>query len=269
MVQWHSGLSSVRRRRYGLPKVLESRVKPLVLCYHSVSDEWSHQLAVTRRSFERQLTSLLHRGYRPIAAEDVLDGARRSLHVTFDDAYSDLLAHALPVLERLAIPATVFAATAFAAGGRPLAVPELAAEARANPERLATMSWHELAELMQRGFTVGSHTVTHPHLTSLSDGELDRELRDSREQLESRLGRPCTLLAYPYGEHDARVHVAARRAGYAAAFALAAGSSKENRYAIPRVDLYRRDSLIRATLKTSFVKPFASALLARLPRRPP
>jgi peptidoglycan/xylan/chitin deacetylase (PgdA/CDA1 family) len=247
----------------------EPRVKPLVLCYHSVSDDWHHQLAVTRRSFEGQLVSLLRRGYRPIASADVVEGPRRGLHVTFDDAYADLFAHALPVLERLGIPATVFAATSFADGGRPLAVPELAAEAEANPGRLATMSWDSLLELAQRGFAVGSHTVTHPHLMSLSDGELDRELRDSREQLESRLGRPCPLLAYPYGEHDARVQAAARRAGYVAAFGLETGSSRQNLYAIPRVDIYRRDSLARATLKTSFVKPYASALLARLPGRTP
>lgn len=244
-------------------------MKPLVLCYHSVSDDWSHQLAVTRRSFEQQLSGLLRRGYRPIAAENVVSGAKRCLHVTFDDAYADIFAHALPVLERLGIPATVFAATAFADGGRPLAVPELAHEARENPERLATMSWDKLGELARRGFTVGSHTVTHPHLTSLSDAELARELRDSRAQVESRLGRPCTLLAYPYGEHDARVHAAARRSGYEAAFALGVGASRDNRYAIPRVDFYRRDSRLRAALKTSFVKPYASAVLSRLPGRPP
>jgi peptidoglycan/xylan/chitin deacetylase (PgdA/CDA1 family) len=244
-------------------------VKPLVLCYHNVSDDWRHQLSVRRRSFQRQLVSLLRLGYLPIASEQVVDGPKRGLHVTFDDAYADLAAFALPVLERLRIPATVFASTAFADGGRPLAVPELAAEAKANPERLATMSWDALGELAERGVAVGSHTVTHPHLVSLSDAELDRELRGSREQLESRLGRPCPLLAYPYGEHDARVHAAARRAGYAAAFALGTGSSRQNLFAIPRVDIYRRDSLPRALLKTSFVRPYASALLSRLPGRPP
>jgi peptidoglycan/xylan/chitin deacetylase (PgdA/CDA1 family) len=247
----------------------DSRVKPLVLCYHNVSDDWSHQLAVERRSFESQLSSLLRRGYGPLAADGILDGPSRAVHVTFDDAYADLLTNAVPVLERLGIPATVFAATAFADEGRPLDVPELAEEARANPERLRTMSWDELGELSERGFTIGSHTVSHPHLSSLPDGELNRELRESRARVENRLGRPCTLLAYPYGEHDGRVRAAVRRAGYEAAFALGPGTRRDDRYAIPRVDIYRRDSLVRATLKTSIVKPYASALLARLPGRSP
>ena len=83
--------------------------RPLVLCYHAVSDEWDHLLAVRPRAFERQLTSLLRRGYRPVGASEALAGQGRLLHVTFDDAYRNIAA-ALEILERLGVPATVFAA---------------------------------------------------------------------------------------------------------------------------------------------------------------
>jgi peptidoglycan/xylan/chitin deacetylase (PgdA/CDA1 family) len=241
-----------------------SGFRPLVLCYHAVSDGWEHALAVTPRAFERQLRSLLRRGYRPLAAAGLLDGPRRGLHVTFDDAYRSVL-DALPTLHRLGLPATVFVSTAFAdAGGRPLDVPELAAEAAAQPDELATMSWDELRAVAGDGAEIGSHTVSHAHLPRLSDAELDRELGDARARVEDEVGRPCRLFAYPYGEHDERVQDAVRRAGYEAAFALAAGADRDNLHALPRIDLYRRDSLLRATLKTSFVKPHGSALLQRL-----
>jgi peptidoglycan/xylan/chitin deacetylase (PgdA/CDA1 family) len=236
---------------------------PLVLCYHSISDAWEHALAVAPRAFERQLRSLLRRRYRPLAAGELLAGSRRGLHVTFDDAYRSVLG-AVPTLRRLGLPATVFASTGFAEGGRPLDVPELAAEAAAQPHELATMTWDELRGIAADGVEIGSHTISHPHLTRLSDADLDRELGDSRTQLEDELGRPCRFFAYPYGEHDRRVRDAVRRAGYQAAFALAAGADRGDPYALPRIDLYRRDSLLRATLKTSFVKPHGSALLARL-----
>jgi peptidoglycan/xylan/chitin deacetylase (PgdA/CDA1 family) len=224
--------------------------RPLVLCYHAVSDGWEHALAVTPRAFGRQLRSLLRRGYRPLTADHLLEGPRRGLHVTFDDAYRSVLG-ALPTLRRLELPATIFVATGFAdAGGRPLDVPELAAAAAAQPDELATMSWDELRAVAQDGAEIGSHTVSHAHLPRLSDAELDRELADSRARVEDELGRPCRFLAYPYGEHDARVQEAVLRAGYEAAFALAAGASRANPHALPRIDLYRRDSLLRATLKT-------------------
>jgi peptidoglycan/xylan/chitin deacetylase (PgdA/CDA1 family) len=252
--------------RLASPRVAMEVYKTLVLCYHSVSEEWSHALAVTPRAFERQLVWLLRRGFRPVPSDELLAGGRRRLYVTFDDAYRDIV-NALPILERLRLPATVFASTAFAENGRPLAVPELADQAAAFPERLATMSWDELRGVAERGFEIGSHTVSHPHLRQLSDAELDRELAESRARIEDELGRPCRLLAYPYGEHDTRVQEAARRNGYAAAFALWAGSSPTNLYALPRVDFYRRDSILRATLKSSFLKPHASAILSRLRAR--
>jgi peptidoglycan/xylan/chitin deacetylase (PgdA/CDA1 family) len=251
-----------------VPTLTDSPLRTLVLCYHSVSDDWEHQLAVRPRAFERQLASLLRRGFRPVAAEAVLAGGRRSLHVTFDDAYADIEG-ALRTLERLGVPATVFASTGFADEGRPLDVPELADEAAARPERLRTMSWEQLREIAERGVTIGSHTINHPHLPALSDSELDRELGESRARIEDELGRRCRLFAYPYGEHDARVRAAVGRVGYDGAFALWAGSSRRDRFALPRVDLYRRDEGLRGALKTSFVKPFASALLDRLGRRSP
>ena len=231
---------------------MSTRFRALVLCYHAVSDSWLDQLSVPPLLFEDHLRSLLRRGYRPVSVAEALVGRSRSLHVTFDDAYTSV-ANAVPILERLAIPSTVFACAAYAEDGRPLDVPELAAEAAAYPSELATMNWSELGELAERGVEIGSHTSKHPHLTRLSDRELGNELLDSRSRLEAVLARPCRFLAYPYGENDARVRLAARRAGYEAAFALRERSDVLDRYAVPRVDLYRKDSLLRARLKTSLL----------------
>jgi peptidoglycan/xylan/chitin deacetylase (PgdA/CDA1 family) len=237
--------------------------RPLVLCYHAVSDRWANPLAVRPADFERQLRSLLRRGFRPVGAQQAVDGRGRLLHVTFDDAYVSI-GRALDTLEQLGVPATVFAATAFADEGRPLDVPELAAEAAAHPDELKTMSWAELRGLAERGFEIGSHTVSHPHLPQLGDAELDRELRESRERCEDVLGRRCAFLAYPYGEHDERVKRAAERAGYEAAFTLHGTRERSDRYSIRRVHFYRGDSLVRATLKASLAARPAYRLAAVL-----
>jgi peptidoglycan/xylan/chitin deacetylase (PgdA/CDA1 family) len=234
--------------------------RPLVLCYHAISEEWGHRLAIRPHVFERQLRSLLLRRFRPASAEAVAAGRGRLLHVTFDDAYRSI-DRAVSIAASLSVPVTVFAASAFAEAGRPLDVPELADDARTQGEHMATMDWAALRALAERGVEIGSHTVSHAHLPALADSELERELRDSRARIEDELGRPCRFLAYPYGEHDARVQAAAASAGYDAAFALGPGSSHANRFALPRVDLYPRDTMLRATLKTSFLKRPSSRLL--------
>ena len=246
---------------------MSSSFRPLVPCYHAVTDAWPHALAIGRETLLRQVRSLLVRRYRPGTLEDVVANRPRVLHLTFDDAYRNV-ATVLPDLERLRVHATVFACSGYADDGRALDVPELADDAARYPDALATMGWDDLRGLVERGVEVQSHTVSHPHLPRLGDDELARELRESKERLEDELRRPSRYLAYPYGDEDGRVHAAARAAGYAAAFALPGRDAPINLHALPRVGIYRRDSLLRTTLKTSgAVRRPAAAALRALGRR--
>jgi|SRR5829696_141068 len=238
--------------------------RPLVLCYHAVSDRWADPLAVSPSAFADQLGALLRLRWRPVTATQVLDNRARSLHVTFDDAYRSVATAALPVLERLGVPATVFACSHHARDGRILDVLELRDRMGAHPEELRTMDWDALRDLAARGVEIGSHTVSHAHLPELSDFELRRELHDSREAIEAELGRPCRFLAYPYGEDDPRVHAAARVAGYAGAYTLRRKSGGLDPFTVPRVDVYRGDGMGRFALKASPLYRPGAALLERV-----
>jgi peptidoglycan/xylan/chitin deacetylase (PgdA/CDA1 family) len=236
-------------------------VRPLVLCYHAVSETWRHKLSVPADALEDQLQLLLRRGYRPVSAAEAAAGSGKLLHVTFDDALTSVR-NALPVLERTGVRATVFACTGYADDGWPLGVPELQAELDARPRELETMRWDELRELVARGIEVSSHTVSHPHLPTLADAELADELRSSRQRLEDELDRPCTVLAYPYGDCDDRVRAAARAAGYETAFGLPGDPSGRDPFDVFRVGVWQGDSPRRVAFKAgSFVRsPLAMRL---------
>jgi len=226
---------------------------PLVLAYHAVSERWEHALSVAPAVLARHVGGLVRRGHRPASLDDVLAGrAGRSLHVTFDDAFASTGA-GLDALARLGVPATIFACTGYTDGGSVFAVPELALAAAAQPTELATMDWAALRAAVAAGVEIGSHTVSHARLTRLGDGELEMELKDSRRRLEDELGVRCRVLAYPYGEHDARVRRAAALAGYSAAFALSGSEGRRDPFALPRVGVYRGESALRLALKT---RPF-------------
>jgi peptidoglycan/xylan/chitin deacetylase (PgdA/CDA1 family) len=238
---------------------VSGRSRSLVICYHALSERWQHALALPAATLERQVRLLLRRGYRPGTAAEALEGRGRLFHVTFDDAFRSIEL-GLPALERLGVPVTVFACSGYADEGRALDVPELAADAARLPDELATMDWDALRGLAERGVEIGSHTVSHPHLPLLSDGELDRELGESKTRIEDELGKPCPLLAYPFGDEDGRVRAAARRAAYDAAFALPGRPGPFDRYAVARVGIYRRDSLARMATKTSALRRPAARL---------
>ncbi len=244
----------MRRHHFG-----RGRFRPLVLCYHAVSDTWEHTLSVPPRAFEEQILRILRSGHAPLTAEQALLHSAKGFHVTFDDAFRSING-ALDRLASLRVPATVFACSDYADEGRPLVVGDL--EQTGEPRReLETMTWDELRSLAERGIEVGSHTVSHPHLPELSDVELDDELRRSKERLEDELRRPCPFLAYPFGSQNARVRAAARAAGYRAAFALPGRQSPIDWWAIPRVGVYGRDGARRAALKMSLPGRYATSIL--------
>ncbi|HEX8118701.1 MAG TPA: polysaccharide deacetylase family protein, partial [Pyrinomonadaceae bacterium] len=70
---------------------------------------------------------------------------------------------------------------------------------------------------------LGSHTVSHPILTTTDDAQLEAELRGSRARLEEELRRTVNLFCYPNGACDARVRREAERAGYACAVTTVPG----------------------------------------------
>ncbi|MFN3234079.1 MAG: polysaccharide deacetylase family protein [Gammaproteobacteria bacterium] len=71
--------------------------------------------------------------------------------------------------------------------------------------RELALSWDEIIEASKDPLvTIGAHTIDHLALSKLSEGELHRQLLQSRQELEEKLGSPIRHFAYPYGsKHEA------------------------------------------------------------------
>lgn len=242
----------------GFGRMGAGRGRTLVLCYHAVSERWPAPLSVRPDRLRAQLRLLLRAGYTGATFSEALlaPPAARTLAVTFDDAFRSVAELAFPILDELGLPATVFVPTEFARDARPLSWPGID-QWMGGPHagELAALGWPELQRLARAGWEIGSHTCTHPRLTQLSDQDLEEQVTRSREACERGMQRPCRSLAYPYGDVDARVLDATRRAGYEVAAALPAGPQPESRHAWPRVGVYQRDALWRFALKVSPLGP--------------
>jgi peptidoglycan/xylan/chitin deacetylase (PgdA/CDA1 family) len=187
-----------------------------ILMYHHVSPTGAPEKAryrVTPEMFESQLRALAARRFRCVSLEEWRRAmqARKPLSgrcvvLTFDDGYRDFLDHAWPALQRYGYSATVYLPTEVIAN--PKSGEHLAHDG------FARLSWEEIRQLQSDGVEFGSHSVTHPGLTSLSPVEIAREALRSRIIIEEQLNRPITSFAYPFGETDRVVEAVVGSCGY-------------------------------------------------------
>jgi peptidoglycan/xylan/chitin deacetylase (PgdA/CDA1 family) len=108
-----------------------------------------------------------------------------------------------------------------------------------------SLSWEQIQEMNQSIVEIGSHSVTHPVLTMLTDDELAHELSDSKKILEDKLNEPVSTVAYPVGmefAYDQRVKNATRHAGYTIGLSYIPGRNdpaKLDQYGIRRFHVDR------------------------------
>jgi peptidoglycan/xylan/chitin deacetylase (PgdA/CDA1 family) len=99
-----------------------------------------------------------------------------------------------------------------------------------SPEELLTLNQGELIE-------VGSHTVTHPFLSTLPTALQRDEIQHSKACLEQIIGHPVKSFAYPHGDYTLTTVGMVREAGFACACSVLAGSvrGRTDRFQLPRV----------------------------------
>lgn len=254
--------------------------RAVFLGYHSVTEDGPPYLSLTPGTFERQLDLLARSGYRSggfadleqLAAGTRLPGRRAFL--TFDDGFRDTVTTALPLMAARGFAGMAFVLPRHLDAGAPLDWPEVAGEARRRPQLMRSVDWPMVERLVEAGWEIGSHGLSHARLTGLGEEELRQELLDSRRLIAERLGR-CDLLAYPFGAWDDRVAAAAADAGYAFAFTLPFGEqSRATRLSIPRVTIDDRDRSWRFRAKlssagrTALFSPLRPIARRALRRRP-
>ena len=212
--------------RAALGRTLTPRVT--VILYHRVSDAARDNLTVGVEQFDRHM-AMLAKYCQAVSIEDVVSWrvvprtAKPLVCVTFDDGYLDNYANAAPIMVRHRVPGAFFVSTGIVdrAGRFPHDV------RRGNPP-LAVMSWQQLREMKEQGFTIGSHSVNHIDCAAEPEETVWNELVQSAEDLRREVGVAQAIFAYPYG---GRQHMTPERltlvkkAGYAACLSAYGGTN--------------------------------------------
>jgi peptidoglycan/xylan/chitin deacetylase (PgdA/CDA1 family) len=197
-------------RQYVLPIAMYHMVKPSVPA--------GNRLVVSVKTFDRQMQFLKKNNYAVLTLEQAssLIAQKRKIParavvLTFDDGTVDNYLYAFPILKKYGLPATIF-----------LVVDDIGA-----PDKL---TWDQIRRMQESGLiTFGSHSMSHPFLECITSGpELERQIRGSKQALESALNGPVSTFSYPCGRLNQDVRQRAIDAGYRAAVVTNPGKAAAN-----------------------------------------
>ena len=219
-----------------------------VLAFHAVEDGPA-PLCISPSTFESMMLALRDAGATALTSGDVAAALRggtplppRAVALTFDDGYTSVHTEALPVLQKLGWPATIFPVTS-ALGQRNRWDSGAAGE-------LQIMSESALLELASAGWEIGGHTHTHPDLRTVDDEAIEADLECADLAVAELVGHPPTSFAYPYGFNDPRVRRAAGRR-YDACWCIGASKTQADSPsdALPRIEAWylRNPAVARQT----------------------
>lgn len=159
--------------------------------------------SVREADFAAQLALIKKKGIPVVSLDELVanDRRRKRWHrhvvlITFDDGYLTDYETAFPLLKHYNFPATFFITT------------------QNQLESNRWVQWREIAETP--GFSLGSHTVSHPCLTDIPVSQMQQELRESKQIIEENTGQEVKYFAPPYGRYNEKVIAAAQEIGFEA-----------------------------------------------------
>jgi peptidoglycan/xylan/chitin deacetylase (PgdA/CDA1 family) len=116
------------------------------------------------------------------------------------------------------------------------------------------MNWDQVRELKQAGHYIGSHTVSHYMLGSMSnENDLYNELYLSGKAIEKNLGYFPKTISYPVGSYNQQTIEQSKKAGYVFGLAVKQevyNPTRDSLFEIPRIELYN-ESWLKTRLRIS------------------
>src|SRR6202140_5348829 len=230
-----------------------------VLMYHSVGPG-TDPLGVSEAELDAHLGYLQQAGFQAISLGEMLDplqghGAMPAnpIVLTFDDGTADAIERALPLLKKHGHRATFFIVAGFTA---PDGAPRHVEQSKQGPRSYLT--WPEVRALRDAGMEIGSHSVSHPRLSSLPKAQVRNEIFESKNMLERGLGQPIEFFAYPFTARRKNTAAQVRAAGYRGAVSGIKGSNDPND--LQRLVIHRGISAdqLKALLSTDWASSYTT-----------
>jgi len=171
----------------------------VILQYHHVSDDTPASTSITPLQFEAHMQFLADNSYRVVPLSEIMNSIKKqqpildkTVAITFDDAYLDILTQGKPILDKYNYPFTIFIN------------PGIIEKRSAN-----YLSWQQLKTMADDGVIIANHGFEHDSIARIPQGINEEQwlekqtllLNNAEKIIEEKTGQSWHYLAYPYGEY--------------------------------------------------------------------
>lgn len=171
-------------------EILDKKEIP-ILCYHRIEEGRNDIYSVSPNVFSSHLQILADSGYNSILPNELYDYLvhntalpNKPFMITFDDSRIEHIAIAAPELEKRNFRGAFFIMTV-------------------TNNKKNYLTTDEIAELSERGHTVGLHSWDHVMVTKYNDSTLwKQQVIDPQKKLEKMIDKPVEYWAYPNGVYN-------------------------------------------------------------------
>ena len=223
--------------------------------YHSISEhirnEKHNKWRVKPKDFEKQMNWFYKNNWKSFTISELVkldEIPKKSFVITFDDGYEDNFTKAFPILQKYNFKATIY----------------LVPNQKTNhwEEKNTTvlsnlLNEKQILEMQKLGLIeFGSHTLSHVNLSKIDSIQLEKELIESKKEIEKITNKECEAFAYPYGKFDDKIVQAVKNVGYKNATVVKRGLFEQNDdiFTIKRVGILGTESFIDFLLKITRIR---------------
>ena len=175
----------------------------VILQYHHVSDDTPENTSITPAQFKAHLQYLKENDFTVVPLSQIIEKIKKhqkltdkTVAITFDDAYIDILSNATPLLEQFNYPYTIFVNP----GIIDLNLP-------------SNLSWAQLKTLANKGVIIANHGYEHNSIIRNTNNLPEQKwfaketalLLKAEAIIKEKIGHSWRYYAYPYGEYNPKI----------------------------------------------------------------
>ena len=184
----------------------------VILQYHHVSDSTPASTSISPKQFAVHLQYLKDNNFKVVPLSELIEAIKKqqplpdkSVAITFDDAYIDVMTQAKPILNKFGFPYTIYVN------------PGIINRHESN-NASPYLSWIQLKSLSDEGVIIANHGYEHDSMARITDGLTQAQWLTKQTELllkaetiiKDHTGQSWRYYAYPYGEYDKAVQAWAK-----------------------------------------------------------